>query len=204
MTFSGGRNESDPRVLFAATGGDVAARWRALEACREYLRLVVRRRRLSRHGDHPATSDLVQQTIVDGWANFPRFHGRTPGQLRAWLRAILIHASLKARRRPGEAEIGSGREVVAATAPGSSPSQAAQKKDAGEALDAAIGGLMERHRTIIRLRIWEQLSFREIGERLGVSETSVKGTLQQLFRKTGVHTRSQLVRVALERLRDQL
>jgi len=34
---------------------------------------------------------------------------------------------------------------------------------------------------------------------LGVSEPLVKAVLQQLFSKTGVRTRSQLVRIALER-----
>src|ERR1017187_10194341 len=34
--------------------------------------------------------------------------------------------------------------------------------------------------------------------RIGVSESSVKATLQQLFSKTGVRTRSQLVRITLE------
>ena len=38
----------------------------------------------------------------------------------------------------------------------------------------------------------------EIGVQLSISEASVKSALQQLFVKTGVRTRSQLVRVALE------
>jgi two-component system nitrate/nitrite response regulator NarL len=37
-----------------------------------------------------------------------------------------------------------------------------------------------------------------------VSESSVKATLQQLFSKTGVRTRSQLVRIALEHYRDHI
>jgi hypothetical protein len=42
---------------------------------------------------------------------------------------------------------------------------------------------------------------------IGVSESSVKSTLQQLFSKTGVRTRSQLVRIVLivlEHYRDQI
>jgi DNA-binding CsgD family transcriptional regulator len=35
--------------------------------------------------------------------------------------------------------------------------------------------------------------------RLGVSQSSVKATLQHLFDKTGVRTRGQLVRIAIER-----
>lgn len=46
--------------------------------------------------------------------------------------------------------------------------------------------------------VFEGYSNKEIGVRLSVSESSVKATLQQLFQKTGVRTRSQLVRIALE------
>jgi len=42
------------------------------------------------------------------------------------------------------------------------------------------------------------LTNRGIGERIGVSEGSVKSSLQQLFSRAGVRTRSQLVRIALE------
>jgi len=46
--------------------------------------------------------------------------------------------------------------------------------------------------------VFEGLSNKEIGARLNLSESSVKAALQQLFQKTGVRTRSQLVRIALE------
>lgn len=46
--------------------------------------------------------------------------------------------------------------------------------------------------------VFEGLANKEIAAKIGVSESSVKATLQQLFRKTGARTRSQLVRVALE------
>jgi DNA-binding NarL/FixJ family response regulator len=46
--------------------------------------------------------------------------------------------------------------------------------------------------------VFEGLSNKEIGARLDISESSVKAALQQLFQKTGVRTRSQLVRIAVE------
>jgi len=52
--------------------------------------------------------------------------------------------------------------------------------------------------------VFEGLANKEIAARIGVSESSVKATLQQLFSKTGVRTRSQLVRVVLEQHRDQI
>jgi two-component system, NarL family, nitrate/nitrite response regulator NarL len=47
--------------------------------------------------------------------------------------------------------------------------------------------------------VFEGLTNKEISARLELSESYVKAVLQQLFAKTGVRTRSQLVRVALEK-----
>jgi DNA-binding NarL/FixJ family response regulator len=52
--------------------------------------------------------------------------------------------------------------------------------------------------------VFDGLANKEIAARLGVSESSVKATLQQLFSKTGVRTRNQLVRIVLEQHRDQI
>ncbi len=52
--------------------------------------------------------------------------------------------------------------------------------------------------------VLEGMTNKEIAFRLAVSESIVKNTLQQLFSKTEVRTRSQLVRVALERYRSLL
>jgi DNA-binding NarL/FixJ family response regulator len=57
--------------------------------------------------------------------------------------------------------------------------------------------LSERERAVLK-GVSEGLSNKEIAQRLGISEASVKSALQQLFMKTAVRTRSQLVRVALE------
>jgi len=57
--------------------------------------------------------------------------------------------------------------------------------------------LTEREDQVLR-GVFEGLANKEIGAKIGVSESSVKATLQQLFDKTGVRTRSQLVRIALE------
>jgi two-component system, NarL family, nitrate/nitrite response regulator NarL len=63
--------------------------------------------------------------------------------------------------------------------------------------------LTERDRQVIR-GVLEGLSNKEIAGNLAISETAVKASLQQVFAKTGVRTRSQLVRVALEQLRAEL
>jgi two-component system, NarL family, nitrate/nitrite response regulator NarL len=61
----------------------------------------------------------------------------------------------------------------------------------------------EREQKVLSF-VFEGLANKEIAARIGVSEGSVKSTLQQLFSKTGVRTRSQLVRIVLEHYRDQI
>jgi len=57
---------------------------------------------------------------------------------------------------------------------------------------------------LVLSQVFEGLANKEIAGRIGVSESSVKATLQQLFAKTGVRTRSQLVRIVLERYKHDL
>jgi DNA-binding NarL/FixJ family response regulator len=61
----------------------------------------------------------------------------------------------------------------------------------------------ERDRHVLR-GVFEGLANKEIADRLHVSESAIKASLQQLFSKTGVRTRSQLVRIALEHYRREL
>lgn len=66
-----------------------------------------------------------------------------------------------------------------------------------------IRAFTERERQVLSF-VFEGLANKEIAGRLHVSESSVKASLQQLFEKTGVRTRSQLVRVALEQYKELL
>jgi len=63
--------------------------------------------------------------------------------------------------------------------------------------------LSTRELDALRLVV-QGLANKEIASRMEISESAVKNTLQQLFAKTEVRTRGQLVRVALERYRDLL
>lgn len=58
--------------------------------------------------------------------------------------------------------------------------------------------LNARERAVLKA-VFEGLTNKEIATKLNIAETAVKWVMQQLFDKTGVRTRSQLVRIALER-----
>lgn len=57
--------------------------------------------------------------------------------------------------------------------------------------------LSVRERSVLKA-VFEGLTNKEIAAHMQISESSVKAVLQQLFEKTGVRTRSQLVRIAIE------
>ncbi len=57
--------------------------------------------------------------------------------------------------------------------------------------------LTPREQDVLR-SVFEGLTNKEIAYKIGVSQSSVKATLQNLFEKTGVRTRGQLVRIAIE------
>jgi DNA-binding NarL/FixJ family response regulator len=59
------------------------------------------------------------------------------------------------------------------------------------------GPFGDRERKVL-LGILGGLTNKKIGDKMGLSESSVKNLVQRLFTKAGVKTRSQLVRVALE------
>jgi len=96
---------------------------------------------------------------------------------------------------------------------GASPKLAAIIADVGEEARAVMSSaapadnhertLSGRETDVLRYLV-QGLANKEIAANMEISESTVKNTLQQLFAKTGVRTRSQLVRVALEQYRNLL
>jgi DNA-binding NarL/FixJ family response regulator len=75
--------------------------------------------------------------------------------------------------------------------------------DSGSMEHGTPASLSSRETEVLRLLV-QGLANKEIAARMEISENAVKNTLQQLFAKTNVRTRSHLVRVALEQYRELL
>ena len=80
---------------------------------------------------------------------------------------------------------------------------ASDRNSAPAAGDESRASLSSRETVVLQLLV-QGLGNKEIASQLEISESVVKNTFQQLFSKTGVRTRSQLVRVAVEQYRDLL
>jgi PAS domain S-box-containing protein len=131
-----------------------------------------------------------------------------------WEEAPQFRATMQCRGHRGNGETFTADVWFSTYKEGPTNKLAAIIADVSE--DAAttdgIAALAEiRERTQLNPREMEVLRFlvqglanKEIATRLDISESTVKNTLQQLFAKTNVRTRAQLVRVALEQYRDLL
>jgi two-component system, NarL family, nitrate/nitrite response regulator NarL len=97
----------------------------------------------------------------------------------------LIEAILKVAKGEMWLDSGAIRSLIAGTEQRSEPNQTTHL-------------LTDRQRKVLR-GILNGLTNKEIASTLQVSETSIKAVIQELFNKAGVRTRSQLVRVALEK-----
>jgi two-component system nitrate/nitrite response regulator NarL len=85
-------------------------------------------------------------------------------------------------------------------------SQSPRRADGASARRPPVAGgrpFSARESIVLRMVV-EGMANKEIAGELSCTENVVKSVVQQLFRKTGTNTRSQLVRAALESHRDQL
>jgi two-component system sensor kinase FixL len=131
-----------------------------------------------------------------------------------WEEAPQFRASMQCRGHRGNGEIFTAEVWFSTYKEGTAPKLAAIIGDITEESQTRVPdarqietheeiSLNSRELEVLRSLI-QGLANKEIAVRLGVSDSAVKNTLQQLFTKTGVRSRSQLVRVALEHYRNLL
>jgi len=134
-----------------------------------------------------------------------------------WEEAAQFRASMQCRGHRGDGEAFTADVWFSTYKEGSKPKLAAIIADVSEEAEVGLGvavggatqdgreaaGLSARETDVLRLLV-QGLANKEIAARMEISESTVKNTIQQLFAKTGVRTRSQLVRVALEQYRSSL
>jgi len=124
-------------------------------------------------------SDLVQETFLEAQRDFAHFRGTSEGELRAWLRQMLLcNLANFARRYRGTAKRDLGREVplepagsqAAGDGPAAdtpSPGGQAVAHERAEAVRQALQRLPEDYRQVLLWHYQEQRSFEEIAGLLG-------------------------------------
>ncbi len=163
--------------LSAARAGSREALGEALDGYRDFLLKLAEREIDADLRAKGGASDLVQQTFLDAQQLFPRFEGHTDGEWHAWLRQLLVHNAADFTRRFRASKRDAVRESPlpgSATGMGSAlqadigtPSVLVGGAEQEAVLAQALTKLPNEYREVLRLRYEENLSFEEIGQRLG-------------------------------------
>ncbi|MEA2359274.1 MAG: hypothetical protein QOI62_2534 [Solirubrobacteraceae bacterium] len=136
--------------------------------------------------DHGRSEDITQEVFMSALRRMRATD--TPIAFKPWVYEIAKNACIDAFRRTRrteevsyDADDGSERIHLVSTSP--SPDAAVDTRMTLDHLRGAFGGLSEAHHQILVMRELEGLSYREIGERLGMSRPSVESTLFRARRR---------------------
>ncbi|MDQ4040375.1 MAG: sigma-70 family RNA polymerase sigma factor, partial [Actinomycetota bacterium] len=139
--------------------------------------------------DHARAEDVTQEVFFSALRRMRQT--ARPIAFRPWIYEIARNACIDAYRRSSrgeelsyDADGGLARADsmrLVSWRPG--PDEAIERKQQLDDLCGAFGGLSETHHQILVLRELEGLSYREIGDRLGMSRAAVESTLFRARRR---------------------
>src|SRR4051794_19367727 len=140
-------------------------------------------------GDHGRAEDVTQEVFISALRRI-RATDR-PISFKPWVYEIAKNACIDAFRRGRRAEEVSFEAADDAgaidgarmSAPATTPDAVVDAKQQLDDLCGAFGGLSDAHHQILVMRELEGLSYREIGDRLGMSRPSVESTLFRARRR---------------------
>lgn len=160
----------------AARGGEEAfARLVALHEKRVYaltLRIT---------GNQEDAADAAQEAFLSAWRGLPNFRG--DAGFSTWLYRLASNAAIdhlrKNRRQRGEASLDDEALGVDAVDAAPSLQERTESAELREAVRRSMGGLSWEHREVLDLREYQELSYEEISERLGVDLGTVKSRISR-------------------------
>ena len=139
--------------------------------------------------DHARAEDVTQDVFISALRRMRETE--RPIAFKPWIYEIAKNACIDQFRRSRRAEEvsfdaddGLGPPTTAASsAPSRRPTSRSTPSSSSTHLCGAFGGLSETHHEILVLRELEGLSYREIGERMGMSRPAVESTLFRARRR---------------------
>ncbi len=181
-----------------------------LQLYSNYLRVVAGVRLDDRLRSRCSPSDVVQDTLLDAYRDFPQFRGRTKAEFLGWLRQILtnnilrmterhLDAAKRAVRREVSLDALQGASRSSASLVGiladraASPSAIVGSREAANILVDQLANLPPDYREVLVLRHFQGLSFAEVGEQMRRSPGAVRilwvraiGHMQRILENRGL------------------
>jgi RNA polymerase sigma-70 factor (ECF subfamily) len=165
---------NDAFLMGSIANGDAEAVRPLIERYKKPLAAVLQRAL----GASPDVDDVFQET----WIRVVRSAHRYDPEQRfsAWLFAIAWNlVKDRWRRREQHADV----DLATMPSPAHSPEEQALRADRAERLRAVVGQLPERLAQAILLRYFEELSEKDVAERLGIPVGTVKSRLHHGLKK---------------------
>ena len=149
----------------------------------DFAKLVERHQRplyrfvLQHTRDGHAADEIVQMTFVQAYTHLASF--REEASFKTWLHRValnLCHDRARAERRRTDVPVEDALERTR-----TEPSL--EDVVLGASLERRIAELPDRQRTVLNLRLWGDLSFKEISRVVGTSENSAKVSYHHAIRR---------------------
>ena len=125
-------------------------------------------------GDAGLAEEAAQQAFLQAWLHLPSYQPRRP--LRSWLYRIAINAALDALRRAPQVET-QDLDSLPMPDPRPDPEQRLEAGERAALVQQAVMSLPPASRAVLVLREYEDLSYREIAETLGIQLGTVMSRL---------------------------
>ena len=124
-------------------------------------------------GDEQLARDVAQKTFLQAWKAREGFRGEA--SVRTWLLRIAHNLSLnELRRAHRRREFGQDDDATEFAEPGPSALELLDRARQRAELRDAVHELSPRQRDVVLLRLYQDLTFREIGEVLGITANNAK------------------------------
>ena len=123
-------------------------------------------------GREDVTEDLCQEAFIKYYERLDTFPDED--QAKYWLIRVAKNLALNSAKRSGRERRAYERVYYEPQRPAESGEDEVIRKESEEAVQAALGRLPEKMRTVLVLKEYGQLSYREIGAILGITEGNVK------------------------------
>ena len=147
--------------------------------------------------------DVVQQTLLEACRDLHRFSGTTEAEYRGWLKRIVFRNLLDSKRYwmaskrcvaqevyLEDIQAGDSLVVELGTSEDSCPRDICAGNESLAAIQHAVATLPCDQSAIIRFRLFQQLGFDEIGQRMGRSESAVRSLWGRAVKRLRVRLRN--------------
>lgn len=178
------RATSDEQIVERALAGDTEAfgeivrRWERPIFALSYGML----------GSAEDARDATQETFLAAFRSLRGFRGEA--KVSSWLHRIAVNQCItrqrRARVRPETAldATGTGDDAAQLAAPGhGSPARTAERRERTAAVRQAVGALPPELREVVVMKEFEELTFQQIADALGVPLSTVKSRLYTALRQ---------------------